>query len=122
MLDLSDDKHLDVCQNIELVLIQHYEMHQRLTDLLCMLALDNAKIAIKQAFGFAKNERFPRTDETAGIIDDCVALGLARIGKVNDLTLKEYLACIDKIRRSVARHHALDGSLGYYNFIKRFFP
>ena len=62
------------------------------------------------------------TEETAGIIDDCVALGLARIGKVNDLTLKQYLARIDKIRRPVARHHALDGSRGYYNVIRKFFP
>lgn len=122
MKDFNDDKHLDVCQDIEMGLVFRYEMHPRLTDLLCMLALDNAKIAIKQAFGFAKNESVPRTDETAGIIDDCVARGLARIGKVNDLTLKEYLARIDKIRRSVARHHALDGSRGYYNFIKKFSP
>ena len=43
-------------------------------------------------------------------------------GKVNDLTLKEYVARIDKIRRSVARHHALDGSRAYYNFIRKYFP
>ena len=122
MSDLSDDKHLDVCNEIEVGLIRRYRMHPRLTDMLCMLALDNAKIATKQACGFAKNESFRRTEETAGIIDDCVALGVARIGKVNDLTLKEYLARIDKIRRSVARHHALDGTRGYYNFIQRFFP
>lgn len=122
MNDFNDDKHLDVCQDIEAGLKRRYEMHPRLTDLLCMLALDNAKIAIKQEFGFARNESAARTDATAGIIDDCVARGLARIGKINDLTLKEYLARLDKIRGSVVRHHALGGKRGYYNFIKKFFP
>ncbi len=114
MNDFNDD--------IEAGLIRRYAILPCLTDLLCMLALDNAKIAIKQEFGFARNESVPKTDETAGIIGDCVARGLARIGKVNDLTLKEYLARIDKIRRSVARHHAFDASRGYYNFIKKLFP
>ncbi len=41
------------------------------------------------------------------------------LGKVNDLTLKEYIARLDKIKRSVKRHSAY-GVRGYYDFIKNF--
>nr|WP_181377658.1 hypothetical protein [Polaromonas sp. W11N] len=53
---LSDDKFLDICQNIEAGLKIQYERNPGLTDARCAFALDQAKIAVKQRFGFAKNE------------------------------------------------------------------
>jgi outer membrane receptor for monomeric catechols len=54
-----------------------------------------------------------------GIISWCVAIGLERIGNVNNLTLKEYVARIEKIRKSVKRHSNY-GRRGYYDFIKHY--
>ena len=120
-MDFGDDKHLDVCQNIEVGLKQQYETNQHLTDTICIFALENAKVAVKKSFGFAQNERVSSATEVQGIIDWCVGVGRERIGKVNDLTIKEYVTRIEKIKRSVARH-AADGSRSYYEFIKNFLP
>ena len=117
--DFNDDEHLDVCQNIEVGLKQQYEEHSELTDSLCILALESARIAVKKQYGYAKNEQVPEHPLMKGIIEWCVAIGLARIGKVNDLTLAEYIARIDKIRRSVKLHSAY-GRRGYYDFIRSF--
>lgn len=119
MGDLVDDEHIDVCQNIEESLKIQYEIHKDLTDSQCIFALDNAKIAIKKEFGFAKNERVKITENTKGIIDNCIEIGKARIEKINDLTLKEYINRIDKIKRSVKRHSEF-GNRGYYEFIKNY--
>lgn len=118
-MGLEDDEHLDVCQDIEAGLKRQYELHAGLTDSICMFALDNAKIAIRKQFGFAKNERVTDHPLAQGIIGLCTAIGLERIGKVNDLTLAEYLARIEKIRRSVKRHSEY-GPRAYYEFIKDF--
>lgn len=114
-----DDKHLDVLQNIEAGLKQEYERHPDLTDSLCVLALDNAKIAVKQQFGYARNESVTHHPLAQGIIDWCVFIGKERIGKINDLTLAEYLKAIDKVKRSVVRH-STEGRRAYYEFIRRF--
>lgn len=42
-----------------------------------------------------------------------------QIEKINDLTLKEYLAKIDKIKKSVKRHSDY-GRRAYYEFIKEY--
>ena len=118
-MDLSDDKHLDVCQNIEVGLRKQYELHAGLTDAVCIFALDAAKIAVKKRFGYAKNERVSDHALAQGIIDWCVTIGDERINKVNGLTLQDYLARIEKIKRSVSRHAAF-GSRAYYEFIKEF--
>ena len=120
-MDFADDEHVDVCQNIEFGLKQQYESNSRLTDSLCILALDSAKIAIKQQFGYAQNERVSSDENAKGIIAWCVGVGLARIDNVNGLTLKEYVARIEKIKGSVVLH-AGDGSRSYYHFIKHFLP
>lgn len=118
-MKLPDDKHLDVLQNIEFGLKHQYEINPRLTDTLCILGLDNAKIAIKQKFGFAQNERVTSTEDIQGIIEWCVAVGLERIGKVNDLTLQEYIAQLETIRRSVVRH-SKDGRRAYFEFVRNY--
>ena len=119
-MDFNDDKHLDVCQNIEAGLRVQYELHPELTDKKCIFALNSAKVAIKKEFGYAKNEEVIVLDYTQGIIDWCVDTGLERIEKVNNLTLKEYIARIEKIRKSVELHSSLGGPREYYEFIKRY--
>ena len=118
-MDFNDDEHIDVCQNIEVGLCEQYELHPELTDMKCVFALENAKVAIKKEFGYAKNERITNIEEVHGIISWCVVLGLERIEKVNDLTLKEYIARIEKIRKSVKRHSSY-GQRAYYDFIKKY--
>ena len=120
-MNTDPDKHLDVCQNIEAGLKHLYDVDPRLTDTMCVFALENAKIAVKQRFGFAANEHVTNRADLRGVIDWCVQIGEERIGKVEDLTLKEYLALIEKIRRSVI-FHSEDGRRGYYEFIKSFLP
>ncbi len=118
-MDINDDEHLDVCQNIEIWLREQYELHPELTDAKCIFALDNAKIAIKKEFGYAKNEKIAGSEEIQGIIAGCVSMGLERIGKINDLALRDYLARIEKIRKSVIRH-SRNGRRGYYEFIRHY--
>lgn len=118
-MDFNDDTHLDVCQNIEVGLKAEYESHPELTDSLCIFGLENAIIAIKQKFGYAKNEKVTNHPLLGGIIEWCVTVGMARIGVVNDLTLKEYVARIEKIKKSIILHSDY-GTRGYYDFIKNF--
>ena len=118
-MELENDEHLDVLQNIEVGLKGEYENNNNLTDIKTIFALENAKIAIKQEFGFAKNEKVSIDADTKGIIDWCVSVGNERINKINDLNLKEYVKMIDKIKRSVERHSEY-GRRGYYEFIKDF--
>lgn len=117
--DFNDDEHIDVCQNIEVGLKAQYEQNPELTDTQCMFALENAKIAIKKEYGYAKNERVTNMEEAQGIIQWCVEIGKERIDKVNNLTLKEFINRIEKIRKSVNRHSKY-GSRGYFEFIKKY--
>ena len=118
-MDFNNDEHIDVCQNIEVGLKEQYEKLPHLTDAQCIFALENAKIAIKKEFGYAKNERVTNMEETQGIIQWCVKVGIERINKVNNLTLKEYINRIEKIRKSVNKHSKY-GARGYYEFIKNY--
>ena len=108
---------LDVCQNIEFGLKAEYEANPALTDVVCMHALDNAKVAVKKKLGYAKNENVTDLEEAQGIIDWCVAIGVERIN--DDLTLKEYLKRIEKVKKSV-RRHSVYGKRSYYEFIRKF--
>ena len=116
-MDFNDDIHLDVCQNIEAGLKVQYELYPELTDTLCIFGLENAVIAIKQRYGYAKNEKVSNHPLIGGIIEWCVDIGIERIGHVNDLTLKEYVSVIEKIKKSVILHSDY-GTRGYYDFIK----
>ena len=117
----SDDAHLDVCQDIETGIKLVYDVDPGMTDAICMFALDQAKIAIKQQFGYAVNERVTRTPGAQALLAWFMTVGLGRIGKVNDLSLKDYVARLEKIRRSVARH-AGAGERSYYEFIRQYLP
>lgn len=116
-MGFENDEHLDVCQNIEVGLKRQYELHPELTDTLCVFGLENAVIAVKQKFGYAKNEKVSDHPMTRGIIEWCVQVGETRVGGLNNLTLREYTALINKIKKSVILHSSF-GERGYYEFIK----
>lgn len=118
-MGFNEDIHLDVCRDIEICLRNQYDLNPDLTDNTCIFGLENAQIAIKKKLGFAKNEAVTDMEKVQGIIDGCLEIGLARIDKINNLTLKEYVKRIEKIKKSVQRHSQY-GSRGYYNFIKEY--
>ncbi len=118
-MDLNEEMHFDVLQNIEIGLKHQYELHLDLTDSLCVLALGNAVIAIKKEFGYAKNETVLQHRLTAGIIAWCTEVGMNRINKVDNLSLKEYVVALNQVKRSVVRHSAY-GVRGYYDFIRNY--
>jgi hypothetical protein len=118
-MDFNDDEHIDVCQNIEAGLRNQYELNPALTDAICIFALENSRVAIKKEFGFAKNEKVTDMEAAKGIIEWCVSIGLERIDTVNNLTLKEYLSRVEKIRKSVVRH-SKSGTRSYFEFIKNY--
>src|SRR5258706_14067087 len=120
-MDFNNDKHLDVCQHIEFGLTREYERSPHLTDALCILALENAKGGAKKPFGYAKNESVSGASEIQGIIEWCVAIASERVGKVNDLTLKEFIARLEKIKRSVELHSGA-GNRSYFEFIRKYLP
>ncbi len=53
------------------------------------------------------------------MIDGCVAVGVQRVKEDGDLSLKEYVKRIEKMKKSVKRH-SLFGPRGYYQFIRKF--
>ena len=120
-MNFGDDKFLDVCQNIEAGLKPEYERNQSLTDERCAYALERAKVAVKQRFGYGANESSSVTADLQGIVDWCVSVANERVNETTGPTLKEFLARIDKVTRSV-RRHAKDGSRSYYSFVKDFLP
>lgn len=119
-MGFEDDEHLDVCQNIEFGLKGQYEANPALTDSICIYALDNAKVAVKQQFGYAKKEKVTDLDVAQGIIEWCKLIGQERVGNQKDLSLKDYVKRIDKVKNSVRRHSAF-GTRAYYEFICQFF-
>ncbi len=118
-MNLTDYKHFDVLHDIEAGLRTQYELHPELTDTMCVLGLENAMVAIKKKFGYAKNENVLQHPLTDGIISWCMDVGLGRIDKINNLSLKEYVAALNEVKKSVIRHSDY-GVRGYYDFIRNF--
>jgi hypothetical protein len=118
-MELNNDFHLAVCQAVESGLRAEYDVTPELTDALFVLGLDNSIVAVKQKFGFAKNEAVRSHLAIDGIVAHVVNVGFDNIGKAGDLTLKDYVAIINKVKKSVVRHSAY-GSRGYYDFIRNY--
>jgi hypothetical protein len=118
-MSFNDDKYLDVCQNIEAGLKVEYERNGGLTDERCSYALERAKTAVKQRFGYGANESSSVSPELEGIVAWCVAVAAERVNESTGPTLKEFLALMDKVNRSI-RRHARDGNRSYYAFIREF--
>ena len=120
-MSFDDEKYPDVLQNIEAGLKAEYESNPDLTDERCAFALDQAKIAVKQRFGFAANESCRVNPDLQGIVDWCVEVASMRVNDESGPTLREFVARIDKVSRSV-RRHAGGGNRSYYEFIREFLP
>ena len=120
-MSFDDDKFLDICQNIEAGLKVEYERNGSLTDDRCAYALERAKIAVKQRFGYGANESSSVSADLQGIVDWCVSVANERVSESTGPTLREFLSRIDKVTRSV-RRHAQDGNRSYYSFIREFLP
>ena len=119
IMKFEDDLFLHVCESIERELVQEYISNPRLTDVRCLYALDRSKIVVKQAFGYGANESAKVDSDLIGIPDRCVSVAKQYVNSPGGPTLKEFLARIDKIGRSV-RRHSQDGTRGYFDFIQNF--
>lgn len=118
-MKFEDDQYLYVCESIERELCQEYENNLSLTDHRCLYALDRSKVAVKQAFGFAKNEAVSLDSELNEIASRLVALAQSLVNESSGPTLRDFNARIDKIARSV-RRHSHDGERAYYTFVKNY--
>lgn len=116
---MNANLEMRLSQAIETALCAEYSATPELIDTLCILGLDNALIAIKQAFGFAKNEMILDHSDIKGVIAHVVDIGLTNIGKEDGLTLKEYIVVVQKIKRSVIRHSS-SGPRAYYDFVRNY--
>lgn len=114
---MLSNRELKICQAIETGLSAEYWRMPELSDSQCINALENAIIALKQHFGFAKNELVRRSPAIDGIVGCVVSIGIDNIGKTDGLTLKEYIAVINKIKKSAMLHSA-SGPRAYYHFIR----
>ncbi len=113
------DKYLDILNNIEHGLKVIYEFNEELTDIKMVFALDNAIIAIKKEYGYARNEKVIEDLDTKNVIDHCVVLGKERIDETKQITLKDYVKCLEKVKKSV-KLHSSDGRRGYYEFVRNY--
>ena len=120
-MSFNDDPHLDVCQNIEAGLKLEYERNPALTDTMCVLALETAKLVVKRGVADGTFSTTGVRSEFEGIVGWCMEIARERVCKSNDLTLKEYLASIGKVTRSV-RRHSVEGRRSYYEFVRHYLP
>ncbi|WP_426107834.1 hypothetical protein [Massilia sp. TSP1-1-2] len=116
-IQMDSDRELLLCHAIETGLSAQYHLIPELTDALCIIGLDNSIIALKQKFGFAKNEMVLRHPAIDGIVAHVVNLGVDSIGNAGELTLKDFIGVINKIRKSVIRHSVF-GPRAYFDFVK----
>jgi hypothetical protein len=104
MMAIPERKQLALLMGIESGLKTVYEIYPDLTDSLCELALDNAKNAVKHEFGYAANETVAWAPNTKAVIGLITILGKRLVEENSDITLKDFLTAMEKVKRSVARH------------------
>jgi hypothetical protein len=114
---MDSNQELALCYRTEKMLSAEYGMTSALTDNLCVIALDNAAVALKHHFGYAKNETVRSSPVFDGVVAGVVEIGLESIGQNDTLTLKAFLAAVIKVKKSIIRHSAY-GSRAYYDFIQ----
>lgn len=113
------EKYLNILEKIELGLKAEYETNPNLTDVKLVFALENAIIAIKKEFGYARYDKIVEDNDTKAIIEHCVLVGKERINDTKDITLKNYVKCLERIIKSVNRY-SQDGRRGYYEFVSNY--
>lgn len=115
---MDANRELSLCMAIETGLSAQYHLKPELTDALCIIALDNAIVAFKQQFGFASNETVLSRPVIDDIVSHVVNIGVDNVN-IDGLTLKDFVAVINKIKKSVTRHSAF-GPRAYFGFIKEY--
>lgn len=116
---MNSETELTLCNFIETDLSAIYEADPELTDGICIIALDNAIIALKQHYGFARNETVLQRPLIDLIVTSIVDIGVECIETMDDVVLKDFVAVVTKIRKSVQRHSAF-GPRAYYDFVKKY--
>jgi len=116
----KEDTNIDVLQNIEVGLKEAYEDNIEATDAMMMLALNVARVAVKQLFGYGKGQNGnPNGPFEAQVVNHIVEIAQMRIIKMKSITPDDFDKCISKVHRSVDTHRAY-GPRGYYEFIQEY--
>ena len=106
-------------KELESALVDEYRGNSQLQDLKVAMALDHAKVALKQEFGFAKKETVSDEWLIQGIIEKVKVIGCKWIADHEDIDVRCVVSLVDKVKRSVNRHSS-HGLRGYYEFVKNF--
>lgn len=80
-----------------------YSGRMPVTHGLCILALENTIVSMKKHFCFSRDEYVLRHPNTDGVFESVVAVGVANIGQVDCLPLKDYVCVVTKIKKSAIR-------------------
>lgn len=113
---MNPDHELALLQAIETALADAYRADPDLNDALCVVGLDNAIIALKQAFGFARNETVLRRAGIDLVVAHVVKVGTDNISATGEPSLKDFIVLVNKVKRSVVRHSAF-GPRAYFDFV-----
>ena len=114
-----EENELAMLQGIESALVVEYDKNQDLTDLKVAHAVDHAKIAVKQMYGFAKKETVSDAEDIQGIILSCKEVGKKWIDENEEIDSREFCRLLDKVKRSIEKH-STQGLRGYYEFVREF--
>jgi len=116
----KEDNNIDVLQNIEIGLKIAYEENASATDAMMMLALNKARVAVKQLFGYGRGQiGTPNGPFETKVVGHVLEIAQMRIVEMKSITPDEFDKCISKVSRSVDTHRA-HGPRGYYDFIQEY--
>ena len=119
MMHNLEERELAMLRDIEFALVQEYEANQDLSDLKVAHAMDHAKVAVKQAYGFAQKQTVSDAEDIQGIITQCREVGKKWIDANEEVDAREFCRLLDKVKRSINRH-ATQGLRGYYEFVQNY--
>lgn len=102
--DDLDDEYLPILIAIESGILREYHEHSELKD----------KQVINVLTRLASNPEMGLTSKLARSIQDHLSLCLS----TNNYSRKQVIGSLRKVLKSAKRHHSIDGSRGYLNFIQ----
>ncbi|MEA5567513.1 hypothetical protein [Anabaena sp. UHCC 0399] len=130
-----EDKHLDVLQNIEFVIMQVYQERPDLIDAEVMTAIESLiRVYSAEAQGRSGASR-PIRGISAQVTEQVKAICELRLGRTSisgnaiqpldeqmtPKTVTEIVDCLKRIQSSIKLWTNKGGRQGYLNFIKQFF-
>lgn len=129
MIDMSDDKYLDVLQNIEFNIVEVYRVDRSLLDLDAKEAID----ALVRYYRAIEDDRVPpdlSLSEPGGRVFDSVKKVCEwRLGKsplpgssemIEAIPVSELVGCLRKIQKSIPRWSGQGGRQGYLKFVSQY--